>query len=191
MKPLSVGVIGLGVGEQHVRSYQEIPDIEVKAICDINKMHLKAVGQKYGIEQIYSDWKKITEHQDLDVVSVCSFDDFHSQQVISAFNHEKHVMVEKPVALNRADAESILRAQLDSGRFLSSNLILRQSPRFKALRREIAEGHFGEVFCIEGGLYSSDSLENCDRLARQYGLLFDDFRWWNSPYRSYEMANSG
>jgi len=150
MKPLSVGVIGLGVGEQHVRSYQEIPDIEVKAICDINKMHLKAVGQKYGIEQIYSDWKKITEHQDLDVVSVCSFDDFHSQQVISAFNHEKHVMVEKPVALNRADAESILRAQLDSGRFLSSNLILRQSPRFKALRREIAEGHFGEVFCIEG-----------------------------------------
>lgn len=59
-------------------------------------------------------------------------------------------MIEKPLALNRHEAEAILRAQQDSGRFLSSNLVLRKSPRFQELKNWIAKGYFGEIVTIEG-----------------------------------------
>lgn len=150
MRPVRVGIVGLGVGEQHLKSYQKISGVAVQAVCDINEAHLKEVQAKYQVEQAYTDARKITEHPDLDVVSICSFDNFHAEQAISAFNHGKHVMVEKPIALNRKDAERILRAKTESGRFISSNLILRQSPRFKALKEQIRAGEFGEIFCIEG-----------------------------------------
>jgi len=59
-------------------------------------------------------------------------------------------MIEKPLALNRREAEAILRAQQDSGKFLSSNLVLRKSPRFQELKNWIAKGYFGEIVTIEG-----------------------------------------
>jgi len=150
MKPLRVGVIGLGVGEQHVRSYQAIPGVVVQAVCDLNPAHLHAVQTRYGIPEAFVDSKMLTESRDIEVVSICSYDDSHAAQIISAFNHGKHVMVEKPVALNRKDAEKILRAQDDSGLKLTSNLILRQSPRFRQLRKWVEAGDFGDIFCIEG-----------------------------------------
>ena len=150
MKSIAVGVIGLGVGEQHVKSYSNIPNVQVKAICDLNGTHVADVGRRYKVSETYTDWRQITEHQDLDLVSVCSFDDCHAEQVISAFNHDKHVMVEKPVALTKKDAERILSAKTESHKFISSNLILRQSPRFQELRRQIATGEYGDIFCIEG-----------------------------------------
>jgi len=69
--------------------------------------------------------------------------------VISALRSGKHVMVEKPLTLQRKDAEDILRAQQDSGRILTSNLILRQSPRFREVRRMVRAGEFGELFYLE------------------------------------------
>ena len=59
-------------------------------------------------------------------------------------------MIEKPIALNRADSERLLRAQQDSGRLITSNLILRQSPRFKELKTWIDDGYFGDIVAIEG-----------------------------------------
>lgn len=150
MSKLRAGIIGLGVGERHLYSYTELAGVEVKSICDIDEKRLHDVGSKYGIEHRYTDYRRITEDPDIDVVSICSYDNVHAEQAISAFRHGKHVMVEKPVALNRDDADAVLRAQQDSGRAITSNLILRASPRFKELKQQIQAGEFGDVFCIEG-----------------------------------------
>ncbi len=147
---IRVGVIGLGVGERHLVTYQSLPGVEVKAICDINLEKLKEVGDRNYIGKRYTDYRKITEDPDIDVVSICSHDDCHAEQSLSAFANGKHVMIEKPIALFRHDEEKILRAQQDSGKFITSNLILRQSPRFKEVKQRIEAGEFGEIFCIEG-----------------------------------------
>ena len=157
MKPLKVGVIGLGVGEQHLRTYQRLDGVEVVAICDIDPARLAEVGDRYGVAGRHGDARRITEDPDIDIVSICSYDDAHAEQCISAFRSGKHVMVEKPVVLRRAEAEAVLRAQQESGKFISSNLILRQSPRFRRVREMVQGGEFGEIFCIEGG-YIHDIL---------------------------------
>ncbi|HIF10534.1 MAG TPA: Gfo/Idh/MocA family oxidoreductase [Sneathiellales bacterium] len=150
MTTLRAGVIGLGVGEQHLKTYHGIEDVEVSSVCDINTDHLAAVANRYDVAGRFTDYRKITEDPNIDIVSICSYDDAHAEQAISAFNNGKHVMVEKPVALHRREAEAVLRAQQDSGCRISSNLILRESPRFIELREQIVAGDFGEIFCIEG-----------------------------------------
>ena len=147
---LKIGVIGLGVGEQHIIGYQRIPNVEVTDICDIDPSVLKIVGDRNDVPNRHQDYKQITENPNIDVVSIASYDNCHAIQAISAFENGKHVMIEKPLALNRHEAEAILRAQQDSGRFLSSNLILRKSPRFQELKNWIAKGYFGEIVTIEG-----------------------------------------
>jgi UDP-N-acetyl-2-amino-2-deoxyglucuronate dehydrogenase len=149
-KKIRAGVIGLGVGEQHIKSYQAIPGCEVVAVCDINPDQLKEVADRRKISGRHTDYRHITEHPDIDVVSICSYDDSHAEQAISAFKSGKHVMLEKPVALHRADAERILRAQQDSGKLITSNLILRRSPRFVEVREMVQNGDFGDIFHIEG-----------------------------------------
>ena len=149
-RKLKIGVIGLGVGEQHVIGYQRIPNVEVTDICDIDPSVLKIVGDRNDVPNRHQDYKQITENPNIDVVSIASYDNCHAIQAISAFENGKHVMIEKPLALNRHEAEAILRAQQDSGRFLSSNLVLRKSPRFQELKNWIAKGYFGEIVTIEG-----------------------------------------
>ena len=149
-RKLKIGVIGLGVGEQHVIGYQRIPNVEVTDICDIDPSVLKIVGDKNNVPNRHQNYKQITENPNIDVVSIASYDNCHAIQAISAFENGKHVMIEKPLALNRHEAEAILRAQQDSERFLSSNLVLRKSPRFQELKNWIAKGYFGEIVTIEG-----------------------------------------
>lgn len=150
MKTLRTGVIGLGVGEQHVRSYQSIDGVEVVGICDVKAEHLTEVADRWDVAGRHTDWRKITEDPDIDIVSICSYDNFHAEQALSALRHGKHIFVEKPVCLFREDAETLARELSDSGLLLSSNLILRESPRFIELRQQIQAGLYGDIFHIEG-----------------------------------------
>ena len=147
---LRTGIIGLGVGEGHLVSYQGIKGVEVAAICDRDEKRLAKIGNQYSVERRHTDYRDVTEDPDIDIISICSYDDWHAEQAVSALNHGKHVMIEKPIALYPRDAERILRAKEDSGKFITSNLILRQSPRLREVKRMIDAGEFGDIFCIEG-----------------------------------------
>jgi predicted dehydrogenase len=150
VRQLRAGVIGLGVGERHAVSYAAIDDVEVAAVCDLDVAHLETTADRLGVGRRHTDYRAITEDPDIDLVSICSYDDAHVEQAISALRHGKHVMVEKPVALHRADAERLLQVQQESGRILTSNLILRVSPRFLELKAAIAAGDYGDIFYVEG-----------------------------------------
>ncbi len=149
MKPIKAGVIGLGVGERHLVGYNSIPGCSVKAVCDIDSAKLAEVADRHKVSARHTDYRQIVEDPEIDVVSICSFDEAHAEQTIAAFRNGKHVMVEKPLALYRHEAEAALRAWQDSGCVLTSNLILRRSPRFLELKRMLDAGNFGEVFYLE------------------------------------------
>lgn len=149
-KRIKVGVIGLGVGERHIVGYNAIPGVEVRACCDINPDKLNTVAARQNVEIRSSDYRTLTDDPEIDALSICSYDDVHVAQAVAAFEAGKHVFCEKPIALSRDGMDRVLRAWSDSGKILSSNLILRQVPRFIQIREMIRTGAFGDLHYMEG-----------------------------------------
>lgn len=147
---MNIGVIGLGVGEKHITGYQRVSGCSIKSVCDLDEIKLKKVADRNGIPERYCDYRKITEDPDIDVISICSYDDVHSEQAVAALVNGKHVMIEKPVAVNDQQAQLLVSAQKESKKLITSNLILRCCPRFKEIKNGIVKGNFGSLFYLEG-----------------------------------------
>ena len=86
-RKLKIGVIGLGVGEQHVIGYQRIPNVEVTDICDIDPSVLKIIGDRNDVPNRHQNYKQITENPSIDVVSIASYDDCHLSSITSSTTH--------------------------------------------------------------------------------------------------------
>jgi predicted dehydrogenase len=148
---LGVGVIGLGVGEQHVRAFAAQPDCRVVALCDHSEEKLKRVAKQVSGSRSYLIAKELIADPAVQVVSIASNDDDHSVQVLQALSLGKHVFVEKPLCLNLSQLKSIARAwRAAGGARLSTNTLLRRSPRFRRLKQAVGAGVLGKIYCIEG-----------------------------------------
>ena len=147
---LNAGVIGLGVGEQHISGYEAVDGCRVVAVCDVDPAKRQMAEERYPGVRVVAEAEEVLSDPSIGVVSIATYDDVHSAQVLAALHNGKHVFVEKPVCLSEDEAMSI-RSALDAhpGLLLSSNLILRRSPRFMELREWIARGRLGEVFYAE------------------------------------------
>ena len=146
---LRAGVVGLGVGEQHIAGYRAHPDCRVVALSDIDPARCRAMADKYPELEVLSDPFALLARRDLDVVSIASPDDKHYAQIVAGLEHGKHLFVEKPLCLKREELDDIKRRLRASGLALSSNLVLRNSPRFLDLRRRLRAGELGEVYHLE------------------------------------------
>lgn len=150
MKRLKVGIIGLGVGEAHIHGFQ-LSDCEVKLVADISHDRLASVLKKYPGIQTTNEASTVLEDSSIDLVSIASYDNFHTEQVMTALRNGKHVFVEKPLCLEENELVQIKKTVLEHPRQrFSSNLVLRMSPRFTQLRKWIAEGKLGRPYYMEG-----------------------------------------
>ena len=152
MKQLRAGVIGLGVGEQHVKAYLRDPHCNVVAICDFSEEKLALAEKQYPGVFLTKNAQDLIFDQDIDIISIASYDDAHANQVISALNEGKHVFVEKPLCQTLNQALQIKRVW-DAKKIslkLGCNLILRQAPLYKWLRDQIQEGVFGRIYSFDG-----------------------------------------
>ena len=109
---INVGVIGLGVGEQHIYGYQKSKYANPIKICDVDKTKLAEVANRSGIKNITTDPEQILTDPNIDVVSIASFDQFHAEQVIKALKNGKHVFVEKPLCTSRGELDEIVATYL-------------------------------------------------------------------------------
>lgn len=152
MSRLKAGVIGLGVGEQHIAAYEKHPACETVAICDFDQEKLNEVSNKYPKIYATDNAGEILRNPNIDLVSIASYDNYHFEQIILGLESNKHIFVEKPLCLYSWQAKRI-RYLLNKKPLLklSSNLILRMSPRFIELKSMLQSGDYGNVFYIEGG----------------------------------------
>lgn len=151
MVKLKAGIIGLGVGEKHIDGYNSHPNCEVVAVCDFSDEKLAAVTGKYPQLQYTKEATDILEAPEIDVVSIASFDNYHYEQIAQGLTCNKHVFVEKPICLYKQELLHLRKLLTDKPHLkLSSNLILRMSPRFRWLKQIIKEEKLGELFFIEG-----------------------------------------
>jgi predicted dehydrogenase len=149
-KLLGVGVIGLGVGEQLAAAFDRHPDCRLAALCDLDEAHLRYVGARYPGVRCYSGAEALIDDPDVAIVVVASYDQDHAGQILRALGAGRHVFSEKPMCVSEDQAGAIRQALLRTANTrLSSNTILRMSPRFRALRHEIVAGRMGRIYYAE------------------------------------------
>ena len=148
---LNVGVIGMGVGEKHALAYQRHSGCRLKSVCDFDIEKTQDLKIQYPDTAIYNDDQSIIEDDNIDIVSIASYDNYHYEQIIAALNNSKHVFVEKPLCLYEQEAKDIRKCLNNNSELkLSSNVVLRTCPRFIRFRDAVRLGEMGRIFYIEG-----------------------------------------
>lgn len=145
-KKLHVGVIGLGIGRGHVNNFQRHPLAEVVAVADPDQERLDAVTKKFNVPSCYTDVQTMLAQETLDVVSVATPNKLHKKQTLAALNAGCHVLCEKPMALNAAEAREMNAAAKKAGRSLMINFSYRFNEQSWALKKAVDEGTLGDVY---------------------------------------------
>ena len=146
MKKLRVCVIGLGMGGGHVKQFQSHPDADVVAIADLSADALKVKGDRLGVSKRYLDPEEMIKKEKPDIVSVAVPNKFHKPLTIAALEGGSHVLCEKPMAMNAAEAEEMLAVSKRCKRRLMINFSFRFTPQSFALKSEVDSGTLGDIY---------------------------------------------
>ncbi len=143
---VKVGIIGMGaIGAFHAKSYQTCCDVEVSAICDINADAVNAKGDEFGVKKRFEDYRKLLK-TDIDAGSICVGNWLHHEVALAPFEAGKHVLLEKPMAMNADQAGEIVAAADKAGKKLQIGMVWRQNPAVAAMKEFIAAGTLGSVY---------------------------------------------
>jgi predicted dehydrogenase len=114
MEPVNFGVIGCGViGTVHVQSVQEVPSVNIVALADVREDVVRASAQQYQIEAAYTDADKLLADPKVEAVVLALPAHARTDLALRAFRQGKHVLTEKPVAMNAAEVQQMITAQKD------------------------------------------------------------------------------
>ncbi len=146
-KQLEIGIIGLGaMGPSHAKTCASLPDVHLKAISDISPERLKTVAADLNVQEQYQDGFEMIEKANLDAVIIALPNHLHAKFSIKALQNGLHVLVEKPIATNVAEAEAIIKASCEANKTLMINFNQRFKPLHLAARDIIATGKLGEIY---------------------------------------------
>lgn len=148
-KKLKIGIIGSGgiaVG-CHMPGYASMPDLcEMVAVCDIAKETAEAAAAKFGVAKVTTDYRDLLADPEIDAVSIATPNAFHKQPTIDALLAGKHVLCEKPLAMNAAEAKEMCRAAAKSGKILQVALQTRFGGPARFMKQFIDNGNMGDIY---------------------------------------------
>ena len=147
---IRVGIIGCGgiANGKHIPGIKEIEGVEIVALCDIIPERAEETKAKHGLvnAKIYTDYKELLKDETIDDVQVCTPNRSHSFITVDALEAGKNVMVEKPMAINSAEAKLMLDAANRTGKALTVAYQNRQRAEMRYLADEVKKGTFGDIY---------------------------------------------
>ncbi len=148
---MKVGIIGAGtISTRHIQAYQA-NGIEVVALADRNIELAKSRAATYGIGTVYGDSAELLADGRIDAVSIATPVVTHAAQVADALRAGKHVLCEKPPAMNAEEIAMCIRERDKAGRVLQFGFVRHYDKRILALRDFAAKGGFGKICYAEAG----------------------------------------
>ena len=146
-KKIKIGIIGVGsISEAHLLAYSKIPDVEIYAFCDINEARLKEMGERYGVTRLFTDKNDMLALSEIDAVSVCTWNSQHAPCTIAALKAGKHVMCEKPMAMNTEEALEMKKTAEESGKLLMVGFVRRYKESTELVKEFAENGTFGDIY---------------------------------------------
>lgn len=152
MKKLNVGIIGSGsISTMHTEGYKKLDNVNVIAVCDINEERAKKYAEKYNIPQVFTDYREMLKLDELDAVSVTTWNNGHAPITIEALKAGKHVLCEKPLALNAKLAEEMVKTAKETGKLLMVGFVRRFEENANYIKKAIENGELGKVYYAKTG----------------------------------------
>jgi len=150
-------VIGAGwVATQHIAAYVANPHTEVRALCDVKPEKARRRAKEAGLDDVavYADADEALGHDGVDLVSVCTPQHVHCENVVAAAAAGKHIVIEKPAANSLDELHRMREAVEKAGVRTVVSFVLRWNPLFRTIKRLIADGALGEVYCVQADYQS-------------------------------------
>ncbi len=152
MEKVKVGIIGSGfVSNLHAEAFQEVPQAEIVAACSTDKGHAEDFARKWKAPSALTDYRKLLELKDVDVVAVGIPNDLHREVVVAAAEAGKHVILEKPIAHTLEDADAMIAACKEHQVKLMYAETICFSPKYVRAKQLVAEGAVGDLYMVKQG----------------------------------------
>ena len=148
---VGVGVIGVGIGRAHLRGYAQSPDARILAVCDIDHQRARAAAAESSAEHVFTDHREMLKLDKLDAVSVCLPNYLHAVVSIDCLRAGKHVLCEKPLAMDAREGKRMVQAAQESGKLLMIALNNRFRGDTGVLKRFIEAGELGRIYFAKTG----------------------------------------
>jgi predicted dehydrogenase len=148
LKSVNIGVIGAGGIAQsaHLPAYENCPNANIVAIADVNESAVETAKEKFKIPNGYSDYTEMLKRDDIDAISICTPNFLHKAPAIAALRAGKHVLVEKPLAMNAAEGQEIVDVAKETGKQCMVGFVMRYSAEAQVLKRYVEAGELGDIY---------------------------------------------
>lgn len=156
-RTIRVAVIGTGfIGPVHVEALRRL-GIEVVGLMGSSAERARPKAQEMGIERVYSSLDELVSDKSVDVVHVTSPNKYHFSQTKAALEAGKHVVCEKPLAMNSQESAELLKLAQARGLVSAVNFNIRYYPLNQHARQMVANDELGKVYVVRGN-YTQDWL---------------------------------
>ena len=148
MKTVNIGVIGAGgiATNAHLPAYKKCEAANVVAIADINETALEKARTEFDIPHGFTDYRELLAMEEIDAVSICTPNFMHKEPAIAAMRAGKHVLCEKPLAMNAEEGEEIVAVSKETGKQCMVGFVSRFGADAQTLKRFIDAGELGEIY---------------------------------------------
>ena len=153
-KKVKVGIIGTGwIAEAHIAVYKEMPDVTIVAGADLIPGKAEAFFETWGVSGVrcYNSHKEMLDAEELDAVSVCTYNAAHAECAVYALEKGVNVLLEKPMCVTLDEAAEICRAEKKSGKVLSIGFQPRFDPNMRMMKKIVQSGELGQIYYIQTG----------------------------------------
>jgi predicted dehydrogenase len=149
--PLGVGILGYApsVGRTHGLGAEKTPGLALRAVCDLNPDQRDRARSDFPGVQTYESAAVLADAADVDLVIVATPPDSHARLGLQMMRAGKHVVCEKPLALNCRETDALKEMAAQQGVHLSCHQNRRWDPDYLAIRQSLADGLIGDLFYME------------------------------------------
>lgn len=158
---INIAIVGTGgMAKNHAEMFAAASDCKVVAVCDIDLAKATAFAETHGIAKVYDKLEDLLADPEIDGVSNVTPDKFHKPVSLQIIAAGKHVLCEKPLAVNAADAQEMADAARAAGVINMVNLSYRDAPAIQDARTRVAAGEIGRVMHVDASYLQSWLVSN-------------------------------
>ena len=175
---IKVGIIGCGgiANEKHMPALKCIPEIEIVALCDLIPERAEKATKDFGAEAaaVYTDYKELLKDTSIETIHVCTPNRSHSFITVDALHAGKHVICEKPMAINAVEAKKMLDAAKETGKILTIGYQNRYRQDSLYLKQACENGDLGDI-------YYGKALALRRRAVPTWGVFLNEYEQGGGP----------